>query len=234
MATSSTESRELLLRGDITVKGRMPSSSNATFLVQVALDGARGLAVYKPERGERALWDFPRGLHRREVAAYHVSVALGWDLVPLTVSREDAPYGTGSLQVFVQADFDQHYFTLREDAAHHDRLRRICAFDVVANNADRKAGHCLLVDDRVYAIDNGLCFHVEPKLRTVIWDFGGEPVPRDILADLGRLAKRPPPELAALIGDDERAALVARAQAFCRERVFPVDESGYRYPWPLV
>jgi uncharacterized repeat protein (TIGR03843 family) len=226
--------RALLARGEITLKGRMPGSSNATFLAEVALAGATSLAIYKPVRGERPLWDFPRGLFRREIAAWHLSEALGWGLVPLTLAR-DGPYGEGSLQDFVHADFAQHYFTLVEDRAHHERLQRICAFDLVANNADRKSGHCLLADATIYAIDNGLCFHAEPKLRTVIWDFGGAPVPRPLLDDIRRLldAGLPRP-LGALLDADERTALIARAEALLHARRFPVDETGRAYPWPLV
>ena len=137
---------DVLTRGALTVRGRLPWSSNATLLVEAELDGTTTLGVYKPARGERPLWDFPSGLYRRELAAWHLSEALGWGLVPLTVQREEGPYGEGSVQLFVAADFEQHYFTLREDERHHDRLRRICAFDLVANNADRKSGHCLLAD----------------------------------------------------------------------------------------
>ena len=154
-----TVALDLLARGDITVKGRLPRSSNATFLVELALDDATALAVYKPEQGERPLWDFPPGLFRREIAAYLLSEALGWGLVPPTAPR-DGPLGEGSLQLFVPADFRQHYFTLLEAGEHRETLQRICLFDLVANNADRKSGHCLLVpDDRIYAIDNGLTFH---------------------------------------------------------------------------
>jgi uncharacterized repeat protein (TIGR03843 family) len=226
---------EVLTRGALTVRGRLPWSSNATFLVEAALDGATVLGVYKPERGERPLWDFPRGLHRREVAAWRLSEALGWALVPLTVPR-DGPYGEGSVQRFVDADFEQHYFTLRDDARHHDRLRRICAFDLVANNADRKSGHCLLGEDgAVYAIDNGLCFHVEPKLRTVIWDFGDEPLPAPLLEDLRRLAEGPlPPALEGLIEADEGRALRRRARALVKAGRFPTETGGRGYPWPLV
>jgi len=164
----------------------MPWSSNATFLAELALEGTTTLAVYKPERGERPLWDFPRGLYKRELAAWHLSEAFGWGLVPLTVQR-DGPYGEGSFQLFIPADFEQHYFTLRENPAHHGRLQRICLFDLVANNADRKSGHCLLgPDGGIYGVDNGLCFHVEPKLRTVIWDFGGETIPGEMLEDVRR------------------------------------------------
>ena len=213
----------------------MPWSSNATFLTEVTLDGATAVAVYKPERGERPLWDFPRGLYKRELAAWHLSEALGWGLVPLTIRRE-GPYGEGSFQLFIQADFEQHYFTLREDERHHDRLRHICAFDLVANNADRKSGHCLLGEDgRIYAIDNGLCFHVEPKLRTVIWEFADEPLPPPLLEDLRRLAAGPvPPAVAELIDADEGRALLKRARALVKIGRFPTDTVGRGYPWPLV
>ena len=150
-------------------------------------------AVYKPARGERSLWDFPDGLYRREVAAYELSEALGWGLVPPTVVRDDGPFGPGSLQLFVEADYEQHYFTLLDDGGHdEDVLRAICAFDIVANNADRKSGHVLRgPDGRLWAIDHGLCFHRQPKLRTVIWDFADEAVPGEpILADLGGWPRR--------------------------------------------
>ena len=165
----------------------MPWSSNATLLVDV--HGEIDLkAVYKPRRGERPLWDFPAGLDAREAAAYELSAALGWDVVPETVLRTaDLPYGRGSLQRFVPFDPEQHYFTLVEEEARLPVLRTICAFDVVANSADRKGGHCLAGDDgRIYAIDNGLTFHEELKLRTVIWEFGGTSVP-------GAAPRRPGP-----------------------------------------
>jgi uncharacterized repeat protein (TIGR03843 family) len=225
----------LLERGAITVKGRMPWSSNATFLVELALDGAIRHAVYKPARGERPLWDFPPGLFRREVAAYQLSEVLGWGLVPPTVERS-GPYGDGSFQLFVEADFDQHYFTLREDPAHHARLERLCVFDLLANNADRKSGHCLLgTDDIIYAIDNSLCFHAEPKLRTVIWDFGGEAIPEDLLADVRRLLRAGVREpLRSQLAAAEQDALLTRARRVLAEGVFPTDTGGRAYPWPLV
>jgi uncharacterized repeat protein (TIGR03843 family) len=232
---AETDVRDVLTRGQLTVKGRLPWSSNATFLVEAALDDATALGVYKPERGERPLWDFPPGLFRRELAAWYVSEALGWDLVPLTIER-DGPYGQGSVQRFIAADFEQHYFTLREDAKHHDHLKRICAFDLIANNADRKSGHCLLAEDgMIYGIDNGLCFHVEPKLRTVIWDFAEEPVPAELLDDLRRLTSGAlPPALVELLDATECQALLKRARALVKSGKFPVDTGGRRYPWPLV
>ena len=226
---------DLLQHGEMLVKGRMPWSTNATFLVELALDGERGHAVYKPERGERPLWDFPPGLHRREVAAYLLSEALGWGLVPPTVERDGA-LGEGSAQLFVPADFEQHYFTLRENPAHHDRLRQLCVFDLLANSTDRKGGHCLLGENGIiWAIDNGLSFHAEPKLRTVIWDFAGEPIPPPLLEDVRRfLAEGLTTPLAAVLAPGERQALRVRARAVLRRGRFPTNDGGRHYPWPLV
>jgi hypothetical protein len=226
---------DLLYRGEILVKGRMPWSSNVTLLAELTHDGRQTLAIYKPQRGERPLWDFPPGLCKREVAAYRLSEALGWALVPPTVLR-DGPLGEGSLQLFVQADFEQHYLTLLERGEHREQLQRICLFDLLANNADRKSGHCLLGEDgRIYAIDNGLTFHVEPKLRTVIWNFAGESIPRALLDAVRRLLDRDlPRELAELLDPPEQAALLARGRALARRARFPKDASGMRYPWPLV
>jgi uncharacterized repeat protein (TIGR03843 family) len=142
----------------------------------------------------------------------------------------------GSLQRFVEADFEQHYFTLLEDEATHPQLRRMAVFDIVANNTDRKGGHCLVDADRhVWGIDNGLSFHAEFKLRTVIWDFGGEPVADEVLADLEVLVDDGLPDpVACLLGAFERDAVLTRARAVLRERELPVDETGRRYPWPLV
>ena len=225
----------ILAQGDLELQGRMPWSSNATFLVTACLDGEALPAVYKPHRGERPLWDFPGGLYRREAAAYEVSRLLGWDVVPETLVRHDAPLGTGSVQRFVDADFSEHYFTLVEHEEHHAALRRIAAFDLVVNNADRKSGHCLLAEDRIWGIDNGLCFHVEPKLRTVIWDFGGEPIPAPLRAQLGRLAGADLSPLGDLLDDDEVDAVRRRAAAVADTERFPNPNPNRRpYPWPLV
>jgi uncharacterized repeat protein (TIGR03843 family) len=228
----------LLATGDVDVKGRMPWSSNGTFLVEVgACDGdARCLAIYKPQRGERPLWDFPAGLWRREVAAYRMSAFLGLDLVPVTVPRADAPFGEGSLQVFVPFDPEVHYFTLYEDEARHDDLRRLCVFDLVINSCDRKGGHCILArDGKVLAIDNGLSFHAEPKLRTVIWEFGGDSMRDDEVAPLERLLDEGvPDDVAVLLDAEERDALLARTRNVTTVRRFPIDTTGRRYPWPLV
>jgi uncharacterized repeat protein (TIGR03843 family) len=228
----------LLATGDVDVKGRMPWSSNGTFLVEArSCEGeARCLGVYKPERGERPLWDFPPGLWRREVAAYRLSSWLGFDVVPVTVPRTDGPFGEGSVQQFVPFDPDAHYFTLYEDESRHDVLRRLAIFDILINSTDRKGGHVLLSrDGRVQAIDNGLSFHSEFKLRTVIWEFGGDRMHADEVEPVERLVEGGlPDEVAVLLDPFERDAVLARARAVVTERRFPIDTTGRRYPWPLV
>jgi len=221
------------------VKGRLPWSSNGTFLVELGPDGRPEggdavRAVYKPAGGERALWDYPSGLYRRERAVYVVSQVLGWGLVPETVLR-DGPMGLGSLQRFVDADFKEHYFTLLERPEHHDALRSIGLFDLLVNNGDRKSGHCLLgLDGRIWAIDHGLCLHDEPKLRTVVWDFVGQPFSPAQVDDIVRLALAPPEELRALLSGAELDALVARARGLVRRPFFPGPRTHWSYPWPLV
>ena len=219
--------------------GRLPWSSNATFLVDLLRpDGSPGLqGVYKPEQGERPLWDFPPGLYRREVAAYLLSKRLEWDLVPPTVQRE-GPFGPGSLQLFVPADFEQHYFLLRERPEFHPGLRRLAAFDVVANAADRKGGHVLLEgDSKLWAVDNGLCFHSEFKLRTVLWDFAGEPLPDDVASGLKRLCgggvfSNGESEMEKLLSTDELRAITDRAAALLDQGRFPDLRSERDVPWP--
>ena len=224
-----------LEHGDITIIGRMPHSSNATFLVSVQCGETSFQAIYKPLRGERPLWDFEPGLHRREIAAYLLSQAMGISMVPPTVLRE-GPLGEGSLQYFIDADVEQHYFTIfeqREDL--HDQLRAMCVFDIVANNTDRKAGHCLLgLDDKVWGIDHGVCFAADFKLRTVIWEFGGEPLPDHLRAAIEPLIETVPLNIATLLSSDEVSALQERVQWLCEGGAFPIDRSGSRYPWPLV
>ena len=222
-----------LAASEITVEGRLPWSSNLTFLVSVG-DGPLK-AVYKPARGEQQLWDFPGGLYRREVAAYALSEALGWGLVPPTVARHEGPFGEGSLQLFVEADYQQHYFTLLEDGAVDDVLQTVCTFDIVANNADRKSGHVLVGSGgRLWGIDHGLCFHQLPKVRTVIWDFAGDDVPEGLLADLEQLANGLPDDLVRLLTEPERHELVARIEVLLRAGTFPEPAGERPYPWPLV
>ena len=235
---SDERARAFLAEGDLELLGRIPWASNATLLARVRHRELEGLAVYKPVRGERPLWDFPPGtLYRREVAAYLVSEQLGWRLVPPTLVRE-GPLGVGSLQLYVDADAEVTAFELL--AAGNAALPRIAAFDVVTNNADRKAGHCLMgEDERVWAIDHGVCFHAEPKLRTVLWDLAGHPLEAADVADLealaaaaagGGLAER----LAELLAADEIAAVVERSLGLARAGRLPAPGSGRAYPWPLV
>lgn len=225
---------DVLTEGDVELVGRLPWSSNHTFLVRVALGEQELMAVYKPGRGERPLWDFPPGLYRRERMSYLLSEALGWGIVPETVIRADAPLGEGSLQRFIDADFDQHYFTLLEDGGHEADLLRICVFDLLANNADRKSGHCLLGEGRIWAIDHGLTFHADPKVRTVIWDFAGRRVPDDLRADGARLAASPPLDLLAMLDDEEADAFVHRCALVARLDCLPHPTHDRAYPWPLV
>jgi uncharacterized repeat protein (TIGR03843 family) len=249
----------VLSRGEIEVKGRLRWSSNATFLVAVHPPGERlstktksqagpaksvpdrgdgrpMLAIYKPTKGERPLWDFPRGLWKREVAAYELASALGWDLVPPTAARLDAPLGPGSLQYCVDAIVEEHYFSLLEEPRHHEALRRVAAFDLIVNNADRKSGHCLLDrDGHIWAIDNGLCFHTEPKLRTVVWDFAGDEIGPELLASLEPLSRSEVPRvMTSLLDEEEIAALSARAAAIFALGRFPEPSGDFPYPWPLV
>jgi uncharacterized repeat protein (TIGR03843 family) len=191
--------------------------------------------VYKPLAGERPLWDFPEGLYRREIAAYELSVALGWDLVPATVERDDT-LGVGSLQRFVEADFSRHYFVLRDEGRHDDQLLRMGVFDLLVNNTDRKGGHVLVdADDHVWGIDNGLCFSTEARLRTVIWDFAGEPIPDDLMDAVSSLLDRGlPSALTDLLLDEECEQLVRRCRVVRSARQLPHDPTGRAIPWPLV
>jgi uncharacterized repeat protein (TIGR03843 family) len=228
----------ILTEGDMEVHGRIAGSSNATLLVTCRLGPDELMAVYKPRKGERPLWDFPGGLFRREVAAYVLSESLGWGLVPETIERGEGPFGEGSVQRYVPEDGTSHYFTLRDDPKWHPALMRMCAFDVVANNADRKSGHVLLAEDRLWAIDNGLCFNEDDKLRTVIWDFGGQPLSPDDVAALERLQREgPSARLQELLTRPEIEALLERAAWLVNLRALPelVDDGGWPpYPWPLV
>ena len=228
--------RELLERGEIEVLGLMPWSSNGTYLVQVRRGEDQAPAIYKPERGERPLWDFPGALWKREVATYELSSSLGFDLVPTTVARVSAPIGRGSVQAFVPARFAEHYFTIRERPELSATLRTLCAFDLIANSADRKGGHCLIDDDdRIWAIDNGLTFHEEFKVRTVLWDFSGEPIPAEVAEAVAQLlVDGLSGPLQDLLTDTERQAVLDRARSVLAGGHFPHDHTGRRYPWPLV
>ena len=230
---------EVLGEGDMEILGRMPWTSNATFLVDVTHPSTGPdpflQGVYKPGEGERPLHDFPPGLYRREAAAWELTAQLGWGLIPPTVVR-DGPLGEGSVQLYVPCDYEQHYFTVRDDPAHADALMRLAAWDLVANNTDRKGGHVLAGDDgALWAIDNALCFHHQFKVRTVIWDFAGHALTDDLVADLRRLTvdglSAP---LAELLDPFERDAVLTRADAVASAGELPTDPSGRRVPWPLV
>jgi uncharacterized repeat protein (TIGR03843 family) len=225
----------ILRHGEVAIEGRMPWSSNRTYLVTVTHEEGSVGGVYKPVAGERPLWDFPPGLHKREVAAYELAGVLGWPIIPPTV-RRDGPHGEGSVQLFVDADFEQHHFTLVEKPRYHDQLRQMALFDVIANNTDRKSGHCLVdADDHVWGIDNGLCFATEFKLRTVIWDFAGEPIREDWCRAVMRVGEgAATPALTGLLDDDELDAVASRAERLARGGRFLSDDHGRRWPWPLV
>lgn len=225
------------------VVGRFADASNATLLVRFS-DGTDDLAVYKPQRGEAPLWDFPDGtLHRREVAAYVVSELLGWDLVPQTVLRDDGPFGVGSLQRFVQHDPSRHYFALLEEGRPDllDELRRMVVFDIVIDNADRKGGHVLVEEtadgERIRLVDHGVTFNAERKLRTVAWDFAGQPVPEDLRGEVAVLGQRGGEirqALDGLLSPIEVGVLLQRMQSIAGLDVFPEPSGPRPFPWPLV
>jgi len=236
----TSEVLDLLEHGSIEPLGQVVWGSNYTFLVSVRQDETSIQAIYKPARGERPLWDFPHGsLVEREAAAYLVSKALTWGLVPPTILRQDGPAGPGSLQFYIEANPEEHYFTLSE--TQKQRLRPLALFDILVNNADRKGGH-ILVDGsgKLWSIDHGVCFHVEPKLRTVIWDFIGEPIPGNLLLDIQNLFDQLTPgspfsdQLSNLLEESEIEALRQRAHALLSEPEFPGPGPGRPYPWPLV
>ena len=226
----------LLERGELRTLGLMPRASNYTFLAEITDGDRRALAVYKPRDGEAPLWDFPEGtLCKREVAAYEVSRELGWPSIPPTVLR-DGPHGPGSVQQFIRFDPAEHYFSLRESRL--EDFRAVAAFDVVVNNADRKGGHCLLGEDgAIWVIDHGVCFAVEPKLRTVIWEFAGEPLPATACRDLARLGEslrrgEARGRLEKLLSRRELDSCADRVEGLVRAGRFPQPDSRRPYPWP--
>ncbi|MGC8856040.1 MAG: SCO1664 family protein [Anaerolineae bacterium] len=231
--------QKALQQGELELKGQFLPGSNYTFLVTVHYAGQIFPAVYKPSRGERPLWDFPENsLARREVAAYLVSEALGFHFVPCTVYRYQAPYGPGSLQQYIEYDPEYHYFTFSpEDKS---RLRPVALFDLLVNNADRKGSHILIESEtrKLWVIDHGICFHEEDKLRTVIWDFAGEPIPAELREHLCPLLSPTCSLLAALepyLSPGEIAALVSRARTLITSGVFPHPPSQRRaIPWPPI
>ena len=241
MPARSSEPEKLLAElPEIELLGILRGASNYTFLARLGPHEPEGmLAVYKPAKGESPLWDFPSGtLYRREVAAYELSKVLGWPRIPPTVVRNKGPHGVGAMQMFVDAD-GRHF--LGEQVARRDVWIRVALFDVITNNADRKSSHCLFdSDDNIWVIDHGLTFHTDPKLRTVIWDFSGEPIPGDLCGDVeravmqlehGRLAKA----LGGLLSPGEIRTLKRRLKATLEsDWRFPGPTSGWSLPWPPV
>ena len=235
----------ILLRAEIGGWQEIYGGSNYNFVVGL-LDpefGEPGLAIYKPSRGEEPLWDFPAGnLFKRERAAYLLARFLGWPLVPPTVIRDEQPFGPGSMQLWVESAKGEHYFTMRDRGGFD--FREMAAFDWLANNADRKGGHCLLAPDgRVWSIDHGLTFNTEPRMRTVIWEYIGEPLPDSVCVGIERLvmALDAPVaevvELVEMLGDEEVVELRRRARKLLKAGVFPDFPEGANYrpvPWPPV
>ena len=236
--TPGDELSRFLLDGVISHPLLMPEGSNDTFLVTVSDGGQARDAVYKPRRGERPLWDFPTGtLYKREYAAYLVAKALTWDFIPCTVIR-DGPYGVGSLQQFIDADEESNYFTLREERP--EEIERIALFDHLANNADRKASHCFKDwGGRVWSIDHGITFHEEYKLRTVIWDFVGEPIADHLMEQMAaflaklRSEEGVAQELSELLFPEEVEALDRRIEGLLESGRYPAADPYRRnIPWP--
>lgn len=233
--------RELLARGEIEMQGLVPWSSNYTYLVKLTRGEQQAVGIYKPQCGERPLWDFEDGtLCKREVAAFELSEFLGFPNIPLTVLRADGPQGLGMLQQFIHHRRRENFFTVRDKC--RDEMQEIAVFDALVNNTDRKGGHVLL-DDRgiVWAIDHGVTFHAEPKLRTVIWDFVDEPIPDRLLTQLEKLRaaiKTNAPlrvQLESLLARSEMRALGARLNELLRERVYPSPPQDWPHiPWPPV
>jgi len=233
---------QFLTRGEMELEGQFVPGSNYTFLVVVRHQDAEARAVYKPAKGEQPLWDFPEStLALREVAAWRVSRALGWECVPPTVLRADGPFGPGSLQRFIDYNPQYHYFTFKP--ADRERLRPVALFDLLINNADRKGSHVLIEKRtrKLWLIDHGLCFHPEDKLRTVIWDFAGQPFDkadvealvrlRDGLAGPGGVRA----DLAGLLAPDEVEALAFRLDALLADPVYPHPPQDRRaFPYPPV
>lgn len=229
-----------LQQGEIKLQGQFTRGYNYTFLVHVHHQGLEHQAVYKPSKGERPLWDFPENsLAKRELAAYLVNRALGWDFVPVTVLREDAPFGPGSLQQFIEYDPNYQYFTFSQEDK--QRLRPAALFDLMVNNADRKGSHIIIENDggRIWLIDHGLCFHAEDKLRTVIWDFAGESIPSKLLSAIERFCADLSGTsdlrhtLEPYLSREEIDALAARAGHLLETVVFPAPPEDRRaFPWP--
>lgn len=231
----------LLATAPITGFGLHPLGTNHVFVVKLeaAAGGEPAYGIYKPRAGERPLRDFPRGtLYRRECAAYELSVALGWPAIPPTVVRE-GPHGIGSVQLFIDADPTANFFTMRESAL--ATFEPVAAFDLLANNADRKGGACLKDEQgKVWAIDQGLTFNPYALQRTVMWEFCGERIREPLVDDMRRIRTELSPlaslgcRLNELLVEGELAALQERLDRILSDPVFPILDPNYNVPWPLV
>jgi uncharacterized repeat protein (TIGR03843 family) len=219
--------------GTYEIKGQFTFGSNYTFLVSIQHEDNEYPAVYKPLRGEQPLWDFPENtLAGREVAAYLVSEHLGFHIVPFTTLRNDGPFGAGSLQQFIEYDPEYHYFSFNEED--RQRLKPVVLFDLLCNNADRKGSHVFFEKDthHLYAIDHGICFHEENKLRTVLWDFSGQAIPQDLLSPLSEIQTLVP-ALEPYLTPHELTALCTRAESILKKGIFPRQPRDRRaMPWP--
>lgn len=243
VATETEQMLTTLLEGEMELEGVMPWSSNYTFLVKLNYEakGTRLLAIYKPGQGERPLWDFPEGkLCYREFASYLVSLVLGWPNIPPTVLRK-GPHGLGSVQLFIDAEYEAHYFNMRHISALTEDFRRMALFDFIVNNADRKGGHCLKGrDGQIWAIDHGLTFHTDFKLRTVIWEFSEEDIPAPLFRDLERLkdALGESTELCQILGHfirpKEIQAFKRRLERLLSTGHLPELHSGRNVPFPPI
>ncbi|MCX6057189.1 MAG: SCO1664 family protein [Chloroflexi bacterium] len=234
MNTPTTETiNAALTHGEYDLKGQFMLGSNYTFLVDVHHENEIYQAVYKPCKGEQPLWDFPDNtLAQREVAAYLLSEQLGFNFVPVTILREDGPHGRGSLQQYISYDVEYHYFNFTNEDK--NLLKPVMLFDVLINNADRKGSHVFFESDthKLYAIDHGVCFHEENKLRTVIWDFAGQAIPDELLAPLSQTDSWPR-LFESCLSPNEVSALQNRAERVFTSKVFPrAPRDRHAFPYP--
>jgi uncharacterized repeat protein (TIGR03843 family) len=224
-----------LTLGTYELKGQFVLGSNYTFFVNVQYEGVEYPAVYKPSKGEQPLWDFPDStLAQREVAAYLLSEQLGFHFVPVTVLREDGPHGRGSLQQYVNYNVEYHYFNFTPEDK--ELLEPVMLFDLLINNADRKGSHVFFENDthKLYAIDHGVCFHEENKLRTVIWDFAGQAIPHELLAPLSQTDSWSS-LFESYLSPVEITALQHRAEKLLTSKVFPRAPRDRRaFPYPPI
>ena len=235
--SSLEEAESYLVNADLSDGWLHPRASNYTFVVQLNSEEGKGLGVYKPQLGEAPLWDFPQGsLYLRECAAYEFSKALNWEIIPPTIKREGEA-GIGSLQLFMPNNASSNYFTFFKD--HKEKLLQLAVLDVLINNADRKAGHCLLANNgEIWAIDNGLTFHEQYKLRTVIWDFSGEIIPDYLIRDMNRVyedlrSQNNRSLMNSLLTKGEINSLLDRLSNYINYPRLPFPATKKDIPWPV-